>query len=81
MDLLPALKTELQVRMADGRVLTGKLLAFDAHSNLLLGRCTERRDAAVKRYLGLVLVRGEHVMAVATPKTTAFETQASSVNQ
>lgn len=75
MDLLPALKTELQVRTADGRLLTGTLLAFDSHNNLLLSRCTERRDENVKRYLGMVLIRGEHVLVVATPKTTVSDKQ------
>ncbi|KAK4532115.1 hypothetical protein CCYA_CCYA10G2972 [Cyanidiococcus yangmingshanensis] len=75
MDLLPALKTELQVRTTDGRLLTGTLLAFDNHNNLLLSRCTERRDENVKRYLGMVLIRGEHVLVVATSRTTVSDKQ------
>ncbi|BAM80420.1 similar to Sm protein B [Cyanidioschyzon merolae strain 10D] len=73
MDLLPVLRSQVHVQTTDGRLLAGKLLAFDAHSNLLLSHCTERRGESAKRYLGMVLVRGEHVLAVITPRITETE--------
>ncbi len=63
----------LHVTLADGREMVGKLLAFDKHMNVVLGDVTETRplskkasDAsmAVSRTLGLILLRGQHVISV-----------------
>lgn len=46
----------------------GTLLSFDNHMNLVLGECEEFKTAKsrkeLKRYLGLLIVRGENVVSV-----------------
>jgi small nuclear ribonucleoprotein B and B' len=56
----------------DGREMEGRLLVFDKHMNLVLSDVVERRvvkqakgeEVTLERKLGLVLLRGEHVVSV-----------------
>jgi small nuclear ribonucleoprotein B and B' len=58
----------LHVTLADGRNMTGTMIAFDKHMNLVLSDVEETRPLSKKviepRKLGLVMVRGEHVISV-----------------
>lgn len=63
----------LRILTDDGRELTGKLLVFDKHMNVVLSNVTEKRNLTKKmkkegvdptRQLGLILLRGEHVVSV-----------------
>ncbi|KAI8369548.1 uncharacterized protein BYT42DRAFT_114205 [Radiomyces spectabilis] len=67
----------LRVTLSDSRVLTGQMLAFDKHMNLVLADCEEFRKVKPKgktaegtapleqkRTLGLVILRGETIVSM-----------------
>lgn len=64
----------MRVTTTDGRCMVGTFLAFDRHMNLILTKTEEFRlikkkkkelnDEEQKRYLGLVLLRGENVVSL-----------------
>ena len=77
--MLSLIHWRLKVTLNDGRHLTGQMLAFDKHMNLVLADCEEFRrikpkkksgesDVPVeleqKRTLGLVILRGETVVSL-----------------
>ncbi|KPA84274.1 putative small nuclear ribonucleoprotein [Leptomonas pyrrhocoris] len=71
----------LCVLLDDGRSINGKLLVFDKHMNVVLGDATEERPRSKRameegtpaptRQLGLILLRGEHVVSVTVLKDSA----------
>lgn len=64
----------LHVTLADARVMVGTLIAYDRFMNLVLSnvvetRLTPKADTGVaERELGLVMVRGEHVVSIRSEK-------------
>ncbi|KAI8870142.1 Sm-like ribonucleoprotein, partial [Ramicandelaber brevisporus] len=68
----------VQVILNDTRIMTGQLLAFDRHMNLVIadtqesrvtkaGAARQRAAAAngeVKRTLGMIILRGEHIVSL-----------------
>lgn len=68
----------LRITMADSRILTGQMLAFDKHMNLVIADCEEFRrikpknkkaaakeeELEQKRTLGLVILRGETIVSI-----------------
>ncbi|PFH51881.1 hypothetical protein AMATHDRAFT_58084 [Amanita thiersii Skay4041] len=76
--MLSLINWRLRVTINDGRTLTGQMLAFDRHMNLVLAECEEFRrvkpkkrpgeekasEQEIKRTLGLVILRGEAVVSI-----------------
>jgi small nuclear ribonucleoprotein B and B' len=77
--MLSLINWRLKVTLNDGRALTGQMLAFDKHMNLVLADCEEFRRVRpkkkqgeaeagppqdMKRTLGLVILRGETVVSL-----------------
>lgn len=76
--MLSLINWRLKVTINDGRTLTGQMLAFDRHMNLVLAECEEFRrvrpkkkageeaapEQELKRTLGLVILRGEAIVSV-----------------
>lgn len=76
--MLSLINWRLKVTISDGRALTGQMLAFDRHMNLVLADCEEFRrvkpkkkageapavEQEMKRTLGLVILRGETVVSL-----------------
>lgn len=70
------LNSRLTVTLADGRVMVGTFLAFDKFMNVVLSDAIETRRVSnpkdgqneLSRELGLVLLRGEHVVSIKTEK-------------
>jgi small nuclear ribonucleoprotein B and B' len=76
--MLGLINWRLKVTINDGRFLTGQMLAFDRHMNLVLADCEEFRrvrpkkkpgeetapEQEMKRSLGLVILRGETVVSL-----------------
>ena len=69
----------LRITLSDSRTLTGQMLAFDKHMNLVLADCEEFRkikqknkkkndkdddELEQKRTLGLVILRGETIVSM-----------------
>lgn len=71
--MLHNINKTLRIITDDNRVVTGKLLVFDKHMNVVMGDVVETRPQTKKmeregveatRELGLILLRGEHVVSV-----------------
>jgi small nuclear ribonucleoprotein (snRNP)-like protein len=54
---------QLQVKLTDERIITGVLNCIDRDMNLLLSNSYERSGQNT-RYVGLVMVPGEHAVSV-----------------
>src|SRR6185369_3700882 len=77
--MLNLINYRLRITLIDSRVLTGQMLAFDKHMNLVLADCEEFRkvkpkggskvpqgqpEHEEKRTLGLVILRGETIVSL-----------------
>jgi small nuclear ribonucleoprotein B and B' len=72
--MMNLLQHRLRVTLNDSRQITGQLLAFDAHMNIVLADAEEfrklkRKSVAApqqeeKRTLGLIILRGEWIVAM-----------------
>src|SRR4051794_21160126 len=90
------LNYRLRITMSDSRVMTGQMLAFDKHMNLVLADCEEFRKIKPKkgsgqagslreekRTLGLVILRGETVVSISVdgPPPPSIEDQKAKMAQ
>ncbi|KAG0057223.1 hypothetical protein BGZ83_000636 [Gryganskiella cystojenkinii] len=84
----------LRITLTDSRVLTGQMLAFDKHMNLVLADCEEFRRVKPKagakataqeqkRTLGLVILRGEMIVSLSVdgPPPPSAEDQKARISQ
>ncbi|RKP27078.1 hypothetical protein SYNPS1DRAFT_3615, partial [Syncephalis pseudoplumigaleata] len=75
--MLSLINHRLRITLSDSRQLTGQMLAFDKHMNLVLADCEEFRRVKSKkplssgkttqdlrRALGLVILRGEIIISL-----------------
>jgi len=62
---------EVLVQLKDGKQITGKLLAFDIHINVVLDNARELENNEIKRTIGLTFVRGDTIIFISPASTTA----------
>ena len=73
------INSTLIVTLGDSRTMRGTFIAYDKHMNLVLSDVVETRlsqkkqavNGEIVRELGLVLVRGEHVVSIRAEKKAA----------
>jgi len=72
LDMLNASRgKEVLVQLKNDKQITGKLLAFDIHINVVLDNARELEDNEIKRSIGLTFVRGDTIIFVSPASTTA----------
>ena len=67
--MMQLVNSRLRLTLLDGRIMVGQLLGYDKHLNLVLADTEEfrtpRRGGELRRTLGLVMLRGEHIVSMA----------------
>ena len=72
LDMLNASRgKEVLVQLKNDKQITGKLLAFDIHINVVLDNARELQNNEIKRSIGLTFVRGDTIIFISPASTTA----------
>ena len=72
LDMLNASRgKEVLLQLKGDKQITGKLLAFDIHINIVLDNARELENSELKRSIGLTFVRGDTIVFVSPASTTA----------
>ena len=61
---------EILVQLKNDKQLSGTLLAFDIHINIVLDNAKEMQNGEVKRSIGLTFLRGDTIIFI-SPASTA----------
>ena len=74
LDMLNASRgKEVLVQLKNEKQITGKLLAFDIHINVVLDNARELQNNEIKRNIGLTFVRGDTIIFISPASTIASE--------
>ncbi len=74
LDMLNASRgKEVLVQLKNDKQITGKLLAFDIHINVVLDNARELQNNEIKRNIGLTFVRGDTIIFISPASTIASE--------
>ena len=72
LDMLNASRgQEVLVQLKNDKQITGKLLAFDIHINVVLDNAKELQNNEIKRTIGLTFVRGDTIIFISPASTIA----------
>ena len=66
---------EILVHLKNDRQLSGTLLAFDIHVNVVLDNAKEMSGGEVKRNIGLTFLRGDTIIFISPASTASGEKQ------
>lgn len=78
LDMLNASRgKEVLLQLKNDKQITGKLLAFDIHINVVLDNARELHNNELKRNVGLTFVRGDTIIFISPASTTASEETAN----
>ncbi|HZY92760.1 MAG TPA: LSM domain-containing protein [Thermoplasmata archaeon] len=61
-----AVQQRVELRLKDGRALSGRLLGCDEHMNIVLDEAEERSNEVARR-LGRLVLRGSNVVSLNIP--------------
>ena len=62
---------EVLVQLRNDKQITGKLLAFDIHINIVLDNARELQNNEIKRTIGLTFIKGADIIFISPASTTA----------
>jgi len=82
LDMLNASRgKEVLVQLKNDKQITGKLIAFDIHINVVLDNARELQNNEIKRNIGLTFVRGDTIIYVSPASTNATESSDNTKGQ
>lgn len=52
------------ISLKDGTEISGTLIAFDIHINIVIDNAKELKDSVIKRSLGITFLRGDTILYI-----------------